>query len=455
MPDYIFPLPFETRMKATLGGEWTDFARAHIDASPVSIRVNPTKGKGLDANKIPWSDFGYYLSERPAFTLDPTFHAGAYYVQEASSMFLEQALKQSTELDKPLRVLDLSAAPGGKSTHLLSLINQDSLLVANEVIRSRAQILSENIQKWGCANVIVTNSDPQTFQKLPGYFDVIVVDAPCSGEGLFRKDADAAKEWSEDNINLCALRQRRILTDVWPALKENGVLIYSTCTYNSKENEENLAWLAENHAVEFVNLSVKPEWRIEEIKVGQVVGYRFYPHRLIGEGFFLSVIRKTEAETSIRIRSGKNFSLASKKISDQLIPWTKNAAYFRTIRQDDLLIQIPDALYDDMGFISSQLHTVSKGTAIAEIKHEKLIPEHALALSIHLHKEYLPAIELTSDQALAYLRKDNLVIGEGKRGFAIVTYNGNVLGLINQLGNRINNLYPSAWRIRMSANASG
>jgi len=455
MSDNIFPLLFETRMKATLGNEWTDFANAHKNVSPISIRVNPAKGNGLDENKIPWSEVGYYLPARPSFTLDPTFHAGAYYVQEASSMFLEQALKQATELDKPLHVLDLSAAPGGKSTHLLSLMNQDSLLVANEVIRSRAQILSENIQKWGCANVIVTNSDPQTFQKLPGYFDVIVVDAPCSGEGLFRKDPEAAKEWSEDNINLCSLRQRRILTDVWPSLKENGVLIYSTCTYNAKENEENLTWLAENHTVEFVSLSVKPEWNIEEIKVGPVVGYRFYPHRLIGEGFFLSVIRKAETEASIRIRSGKNFSLASKKISDQLVPWTKNADYFRTIRQDDLLIQIPDALYDDMGFISSQLHTVSKGTAIAEIKHEKLIPEHALALSIHLNKEYFPAIELTLDQALAYLRKDNLVVGEGKRGFALVTYNGNVLGWINQLGNRINNLYPSAWRIRMSSNAPG
>lgn len=455
MSDNIFPLLFETRMKATLGNEWTEFANAHKNVSPISIRVNPAKGNGLDENKIPWSEVGYYLSERPVFTLDPTFHAGAYYVQEASSMFLEQALKQATELDKPLRVLDLSAAPGGKSTHLLSLINEDSLLVANEVIRSRAQILSENIQKWGCANVIVTNSDPHTFQKLPGYFDVIVVDAPCSGEGLFRKDPEAAKEWSEDNINLCSLRQRRILTDVWPSLKENGVLIYSTCTYNAKENEENLTWLAENHTVEFVSLSVKPEWNIEEIKVGPVVGYRFYPHRLNGEGFFISVIRKAETETSIRIRSGKNFSLASKKISDQLVPWTKNADYFRTIRQDDLLIQIPDALYDDMGFISSQLHTVSKGTAIAEIKHEKLIPEHALALSIHLNKEYFPAIELTLDQALAYLRKDNLVVGEDKRGFALVTYNGNVLGWINQLGNRINNLYPSAWRIRMSSNAPG
>lgn len=449
MPDNIFPLPFETRMKATLGDEWTDFAKAHKNTSPVSIRVNPAKGKGLDENKIPWSDFGYYLSTRPSFTLDPTFHAGAYYVQEASSMFLEQALKQSTELDKPLRVLDLSAAPGGKSTHLLSLINQDSLLVANEVIRSRAQILSENIQKWGCANVMVTNSDPQTFQKLPGYFDVIVVDAPCSGEGLFRKDPEAAKEWSEDNINLCSLRQRRILTDVWPSLKENGVLIYSTCTYNSKENEDNLAWLAENYAVEFINISVKPEWNIEEIKVGAALGYRFYPHRLNGEGFFISVIRKVEAETSIRIRSGKNFSLASKKISDQLIPWTKHADYFKTIRQDDLLIQIPDALYDDMGFISSQLHTVSKGTAIAEIKHEKLIPEHAMALSIHLKREHFSVIELNQEQALTYLRKENLLIGESQKGFALVTHKEIAVGWINQLGNRVNNLYPVAWRIRM------
>ncbi len=450
MSDNIFPLPFEMRMKATLGDEWTDFANAHTNASPISIRINPAKGKGLNEKKIPWSDFGYYLSTRPSFTLDPTFHAGAYYVQEASSMFLEQALKQSTELDKPLRVLDLCAAPGGKSTHLLSLINQDSLLVSNEVIRSRAQILAENIQKWGCANVVVTNSDPQAFQKLPGYFDVIVVDAPCSGEGLFRKDPEASMEWSEDAVNLCSLRQRRIVTDVWPSLKENGILIYSTCTYNAKENEDNLTWLAENHTVEFVKLSVKPEWKIAEIKVGAAIGYRFYPHQVDGEGFFISVIRKAEAETSIRIRSGKNFSLASRKISDQLIPWTIHPEYFKTIRQEDLLIQIPAVLYDDMGFITSQLHTVSKGTAIAEIKHEKLIPEHALALSVHLNREHFPVLELSREQALTYLRKENLLIGEGQRGFALVTYGGDAIGWINQLGNRINNLYPSSWRIRMS-----
>lgn len=219
------------------------------------------------------------------FTLDPAFHAGAFYVQEASSLFLEQVLKQTVDLTKPLRVLDLCAALYGKSTHLLSLLSSDSLLISNEVIRARAQILWENIQKWGHLNVIVTNSDPSAFQQLKGYFDVILVDAPCSGEGLFRKDAEACQEWSEENVNLCSQRQRRILNDVWPALKENGILIYSTCTYNENENEANLNTLAAEHNVEFVSLNLKPEWNIETISSNDAIGYRFYPHRIKGEGF--------------------------------------------------------------------------------------------------------------------------------------------------------------------------
>jgi len=451
MPGSTFPPAFENRMMVTLGNEWIDFIRVHEQDSPSSIRINPIKGKAQNSKKIPWSEFGYYLQERPSFTLDPSFHAGSYYVQEASSMFLEQVLKQTVDLTKPLRVLDLCAAPGGKSTHILSLINQESLLISNEVIRSRAQILAENIQKWGYANVVVTNSDPQAFQKLPGFFDVIVVDAPCSGEGLFRKDPDAAKEWSEENIDLCSFRQRRILHDVWPALSENGILIYSTCTFNPKENEENLAWLEANHGVEFINLTIKPEWRIDEIKVGRAIGYRFFPHHVTGEGFFISAIRKTDIEAGIKIRSGKNFALASKKISDQLSAWSNQPGDFKTIRQEDLLIQIPFALFDEMDFISNQIHVVSKGTAAAEIKHEKLIPEHAMALSIYLNKDHFPVINLNLEQAIAYLRKENLLVGEGQRGFALVTFNGNYLGWINQLGTRVNNLYPSSWRIRMGS----
>jgi 16S rRNA C967 or C1407 C5-methylase (RsmB/RsmF family)/NOL1/NOP2/fmu family ribosome biogenesis protein len=449
MSDF-FPAAFENRMKSTLGHEWPDFLQAHKQTPPVAIRINPYKDKLPEGIKIPWTDFGYYLPERPIFTLDPALHAGKYYVQEPSSMFLETVLKQSVDLAKPLRVLDLCAAPGGKSTHLLSLLTKDSLLVSNEVIRSRAHILSENIQKWGCANVLVTNSDPETFQKLPGYFDVIVVDAPCSGEGLFRKDDKASKEWSEDHVNLCTQRQRRILNDVWAALTENGILIYSTCTFNESENESTLNWLAENRAVEFIDLSVDPEWNIEKIEVGKSIGYRFYPHRVNGEGFFISALRKVEGEQSIRIRAGKNFDLTPKRTSEQLQDWSLHPDQFKFIQQNSLLIQIPSELYDEMGFICTQLHIVSKGTAVAETKHEKLIPEHAMALSIHLNQNHFPIIDLEIEEALAYLRKEAIQVGEGQRGFALVTYKGTPLGWINQLGNRINNLYPAAWRIRMS-----
>ncbi len=172
-------------------------------------------------------------------------------------MFLEQAFTQATNGATHLNVLDLCAAPGGKSTHLLSLMDQNSLLVSNEVIQSRSAILSENLQKWGHDNVVVTNNDPKDFQRLPGFFDVIVVDAPCSGEGLFRKDPGAIKEWSEDAVALCSKRQRRILSDVWPALKTGGILIYSTCTYNSQENEENLRWLQQEYEVESIPLNAK------------------------------------------------------------------------------------------------------------------------------------------------------------------------------------------------------
>ena len=291
-------------MQHQLGNAFVAFEEALQQPSPVSIRYNPYKKTSHKlGEQVPWAKEGRYLHERPSFTLDPTFHGGAYYVQEGSSLFLEQAVKQSVDLTQPLRVLDLCAAPGGKSTHLLSLLNKESLLVANEVIRSRAAILSENIQKWGHCNVLVTNCDPHQFQHLEGYFDLIVLDAPCSGEGLFRKDKNAMDEWSVNNVELCAQRQQRIIADVWPALKENGVLIYSTCTYNEKENEANLAWLESQHGCEFIPLTLNTDWGIEEVKKDRVIGYRFYPHKVKGEGFFLSAVRKTEACGKIIIKS--------------------------------------------------------------------------------------------------------------------------------------------------------
>lgn len=443
------PEEFEGRMRQQLGVWFDRFAESLQQPAPVSIRLHPHKKAALAGEKIPWTDYGRYLPERPVFTLDPNLHAGAYYVQEASSMFLEQALKQSVDLSRSLFVLDLSAAPGGKSTHLLSLINEDSLLVSNEVIRSRASILSENIQKWGYGNVLVTNNDPESFSRIPGFFDLIVVDAPCSGEGLFRKDPEAMQEWSQENVHLCSLRQQRILADVWPALKEDGILIYSTCTYNEKENEQNLLWLSQQHNVEFVALELDASWGMQEIRKDNAIGYRCYPHKVKGEGFFISVIRKKEPEKSLRIKPKKTFAEAPRKVTEQLGAWLKEPAAFSIIRQDDLLIQLPTSLYAAIEFLSSTLHVVSKGTAVAELKHEKLIPEHAFALSIHCNTGNFPRYELSLEEALAYLRKDNLMIGEGKRGFALVTYQDNALGWVNLLGNRVNNLYPSNWRIRM------
>jgi len=447
---HFFPAAFEERMKLRLLSEWDDFEKIHQTPSPVSIRVNPKKNATQPPEEqIPWTQHGYYLKERPVFTLDPSFHAGSYYVQEASSMFLEQTLKQSVDLTQSLRVLDLCAAPGGKSTHLLSLISDDSFLISNEVIRSRASILSENIQKWGNSNVLVTNSDPEVFQKLEGYFDVMVIDAPCSGEGLFRKDAEAINEWSPDNVALCSQRQQRILSDVWPALKENGVLIYCTCTYSEEENENNLVWLNKEHNAEFIELSLDSSWKIETIKKDKAIGYRFYPHKVNGEGFFISVIRKTSEQQSIRTKGKKAFQLAPRKTVELFEGWMLQPERFRIIQQEDLLIQIPSPWYEDLEFICRQLHVVSKGTALAEIKHDKLIPEHSFALSANLNKEHFRQVELTKEQALAYLRKENLIVGEGERGFALLTFNGNGLGWVNLLGNRLNNLYPSSWRIRM------
>jgi 16S rRNA C967 or C1407 C5-methylase (RsmB/RsmF family)/NOL1/NOP2/fmu family ribosome biogenesis protein len=444
-----FPEAFQKRMQATLAEEWPAFEATHQQPSFTSIRLNPAKQKPYDLTKIAWTDFGYFLPERPSFTLDPTFHAGTYYVQEASSMFLEQALKQTVDLTRSLRVLDLCAAPGGKSTHLLSLLNQESLLVSNEVIRSRVSILSENIQKWGNANVVVTNNDPKDFQRLNGFFDVMIVDAPCSGEGLFRKDPRAIEEWSEDNVALCAQRQQRILADVWPALKQDGILIYCTCTYNAKENEENIGWLIHNSKFKIQSLRVEHnnDWGVEEIIKNGIYGYRFFPHKVKGEGFFISVLRNKNEPEEVSMRTKTQLPLVSKKIAERVNEWLLNP--HQLILLDDLIVALPEQFRTEINWLANNLNVVTKGTTVATLKHEKLIPEHAMALSLELNRDQFVQIELSLDQALAYLRKETPLIGEGQKGFALVTYQNHPLGWVNLLGNRINNLYPANWRVRM------
>ena len=279
------PPSFVEDMRALMP-DANDFLAALQTEQPVSIRLNSLKldtsthpesyifpasypaalrGQGevrlpQDSVRVPWCESGYYLPNRPAFTFDPLFHAGGYYVQEAASMFLEQAMRRS--VGAPCRMLDLCAAPGGKSSLASTLLPKGSLLVANEVIRQRSQILAENLTKWGCPNTIVTNSDPADFGQLDNFFDVLLTDVPCSGEGMFRKDPVAVSEWSPQNVELCYQRQRRILSDVWPSLKPGGIAIYSTCTYNVHEDEENIAWICQELGAEVLEVPVSADWGI-------------------------------------------------------------------------------------------------------------------------------------------------------------------------------------------------
>lgn len=444
------PPEFQTRMQQTLGSQWEQFRIALASTPPVSIRKNPLKPAPINCTiPVPWAESGCYLDERPAFTLDPLFHAGTYYVQEASSMFLEQAFRQVVDLSGHLTVLDLCAAPGGKSTHILSLLNRDSLLVSNEVIRSRATILAENIQKWGHSNTVVTSNDPADFQKLAGFFDVVVLDAPCSGEGLFRKDAAAMEEWSPENVERCAARQKRILHDVWPALKKDGLLIYSTCTFNRFENEDVLVE-AEELGAAFIPLTTPEAWGIEEMRKSNAIGYRFYPHRVKGEGFFLSVMRKTTGDPPLAARPSQVFSTPGRKVTDGLNHWLLKPGEMKFIQHNDSVRFFPKSKAAEVELLAKNLYLIMAGTSAATVKHDKYIPEHPFALSLEVNQDSFPCYELSLEQALTYLRKDALQLPGGRRGFGLVAFEGRPLGWVNVLDNRVNNLYPSSWRIRMA-----
>ena len=296
------PEAFADYTRTLLGEAEYRLFEAALQREPVvSLRLNPGKPAVDPASSpagltpVPWASTGYYAARRPTFTFDPLFHAGCYYVQEASSMFLEQVMRRY--VSRPVTMLDLCAAPGGKSTHARSLLPEGSLLVSNEVMRPRVSVLVENVQKWGHPDVVVTNNDPADFRPLRHVFDVILTDVPCSGEGMFRKDAVAVDEWSPDNVALCRQRQRRILTDIWDCLKPGGLLIYSTCTYNKEEDEDNVAWMCDELDAEPLEVPVRPEWNIAPDLSGRGLPVcRFLPHRTQGEGFFIAALRKPDGE---------------------------------------------------------------------------------------------------------------------------------------------------------------
>lgn len=432
------------------GFNGSSFEAVHASGEQVtSIRLNPDKPVNLESwtmTPVPWCPYGFYLSSRPSFTLDPFFHAGAYYVQEASSMFLWEALKQLAGDAGGKKILDLCAAPGGKSTLLASYFPH-GLVVANEVIKTRAAVLVENITKWGKDNVVVTNNDPSHFQALQGFFDVMVVDAPCSGSGLFRKDPDAVKEWNEDSVQLCSQRQQRILSDALPSLKEGGLLLYSTCSYSSAEDEAIADWLVTEMGMESLSLSFPAVWGVVETGSPQkkAAGYRFYPDQVKGEGFFLAVFRKTE-DTRMQKRKEQKLDRPAKQEETNIRSFTALPHDFCLFKQQESVRAIAGPWLEELQVLAAQLYIRKAGIEIGLSKGKDLIPSHELAMS-RLWKPSFSPVAITREQALQYLRRKDIHLPGAAKGWQLLAHEELPLGWVKVLDNRINNYYPSEWRI--------
>lgn len=437
----MLPRDFIDLISPIFADEMADFEAAVTQPPVVSVRLNDkiSLPQFADCEAVAWCESGRYLTERPNFTLDPLLHAGAYYVQEASSMFLQQALNYF--VDKNARMLDFCAAPGGKTT-LIAQHLTDGVLVANEFVRQRAYILAENVQKWGRPQVIVTNNATSDFADFIGVFDAILVDAPCSGEGMFRKDANAIDEWSLQNVQQCVVRQRQILADAWKCLKTNGILIYSTCTYNSLENEENVRWLCQNYDAEVLRIPLDESWRVTET----AEGYHFYPHRTRGEGLFLTVIRKKQTEQSANLRlknTPKNLT------ATDFANYLKNADEYALFEQQNgLKMAFLQQCADLLQFCLKRLNVLHFGVPLAEPKGKNLIPQAGLALNKALNVQNFATVEIDLPTALSFLRCEAINLPDAPRGFLLLTYQNLPIGWVKNIGNRCNNLYPQPWRIR-------
>ena len=449
----MLPEEFIEQLTISLGPERAGEVFSYIQdtQTSVAVRANPFKVSDVeslsflpfDTERGTYSQWGRFLTSRPEFALDPLFHAGAYYVQEASSMYLERIMPLITEMrqarpDGVFKVLDLCAAPGGKTTHLLSMLRgiPCSFLVSNEVIRTRAAVLCENVSKWGAANVVVTNNDPADFAAFPGYFDVMTVDAPCSGEGMFRKDPEAVAQWSEDNVRLCAARQRRILSDVLPALRPGGLLVYSTCTFN-------VAWLASEYGFEVLEQK------------------HFYPgDEMAGEGFFFSLLRKDGGGdvpvcgNEPKVRGGRSCGSAAYRPFGSL-DWVRDG--FTVYRKGPMLKAFPGQVAAAMQAfeLSPGLRVMMSGSAVAEVKDGSkgkllVLPQYSLIQSEVYRRGSLPEIEVQLETALACLRLGPVVLRDAPAGYVVLTYSSEAVpfGLVKNLGSRCNNLLPSSIRLR-------
>lgn len=423
---------------------------ASFPAACSALSAGGPAGAG-SGRPIPWSRWGRYLPKRPQFTLDPAFHAGAYYVQEASSQFVGHLLARVRT--EGSRILDLCAAPGGKTTLYASLAGADGLVVANEIDRRRAQVLADNVRKWGTGNVAVTTAEPRAVCDFERWFDVVAVDAPCSGEGMFRKDLQARGEWSEGNVKLCAARQDAILCEAWRALKPGGLLLYSTCTFNRDEDEgaleRMLAWAGEE-VVPAGEVPVDPAWGIVCGRVGAFRTYRFYPHRTCGEGFFAAVAHKSfDAGGRSRTPRARRtvFAQPDRRAAEELARWVlePERMCFRTVA--DTCYAYRAAQFDAVKTLSEALPVIYAGVALGQLFKGVLRPDPALAFFAGLDRRALPRTELGREEALRYLRKQELAAASFAEGVSLVCADGRALGFAKRIGGRVNNMYPNSLRI--------
>lgn len=447
------PADFIQNMRQQLGEAEAERLFAALDGpSPVSVRLNEQKWHGGQwGEAIPWCEWGRYLDSRPQFTTDIPFAAGAYYVQEAGSQFISHIL--NTEGIESGKILDMCAAPGGKSTLYASAVGNRGLVVANEYVRNRANILADNIRKWGLGNVVVTNNDPAHIAAFESWFDVVAVDAPCSGEGMFRKDEVARTEWSANSVEICAARQRSILTEAWQSLKAGGLLIYSTCTYNTTEDEGILEWMNNEWGEDIVpsaHITLPDGCDAERVEVGSFQGFKFFPHRVASEGFFVAVARKSSevASRAVTPKSRKKIMTdAPKEAVKELSKWIAEGNDVRFAAVADSYYAYPANYYEDIKALAHNLTVIYSGVEMGQIFKGKLKPEWPLSQSVWYNKGVMPTVEVDRETALDYLRKKDITAAQFEEGINLVTSDGYPLGFVKRIGNRVNNTYPNSLKI--------
>lgn len=450
----MLPEKFIASLVGLPGFNQEAFVQTHQSpADFTSVRLNQFKPFDLAAHPflhsmipINWCEQGYYLHGRPSFVLDPLWHAGAYYVQEASSMFLETIINQLVDPKKYYKVLDLCAAPGGKTT-LLANAFKNGLVVANETIKSRNAILEENCIRWGSDHLVVTQNDPSHFKALPNFFDFIITDAPCSGSGLFRKDPNAIQEWSEENVFHCSQRQERIIEESIIALQEGGYYIYSTCSYSFEEDEKIMDYIASMAGMQSVTIQVPDASGIVTTysPLHKAQGFRFYPDKIKGEGFFITVFQKQSASYTSQFSTPFQFTSIAKKELAMLEAAYALPVLFTYIQHQEEIIALPTHCLQDLQTIRAHLYVKKMGMRIGKLKGSDLVPAHDLAMSQWDQMPY-STISVELSEALQFLRRADLVL-DGPKGWHSISYMNNRLGWVKILPNRLNNYYPNAWRI--------